>query len=95
MSTVTRTKEKEVVSSFGNTGCYYFKKTSEFESYTNKMIDKNIRVNNEFYISQVYNEYLLDNKKILHYPIVEIFSINTPEELSENSKKISVFLKNK
>lgn len=93
MSTVTRTKEKEVVSSFGNTGCYYFKKTSEFEFYTNKMIDKNIRVNNEFYISQVYNEYLLDNKKILHYPIVEIFSINTPEELSENSKKITSFLK--
>ena len=43
--------------------------------YTNKMIDKNIRVNNEFYISQVYNEYLLDNKKILHYPIVEIFQL--------------------
>ena len=95
MSTVTRTKEKEVVSSFGNTGCYYFKKTSEFEFYANKMIDKNIRINNEFYISQVYNEYLLDNKKILHYPIVEIFSINTPEELNENRKKISVFLKNK
>ena len=95
MSSVTRTKEKEVVSSFGNTGCYYFKKTSEFEFYTNKMIDKNIRINNEFYISQVYNEYLLDNKKILHYPIVEIFSINTPEELGENSKKISTFLKNK
>ena len=95
MSSVSRTKEKEVVSSFGNTGCYYFKKTSEFEIYTNKMIEKNIRVNNEFYISQVYNEYILDNKKILHYPIVEIFSINTPEELSENNTKISLFLETK
>ena len=92
MSNVVRTKEKEVVSSFGNTGCYYFKKTSEFEFYANKMIKKNIRVNNEFYVSQVYNEYLLDNKKILHYPVVEIFSINTPEELNENKDKMFSFL---
>ena len=40
MSSVTRTKEKEVVSSFGNTGCYYFKKTLEFEYYANKMIEE-------------------------------------------------------
>ena len=95
MSNVVRTKEKEVVSSFGNTGCYFFKKTSDFELYSNKMINKNIRINNEFYVSQVYNEYILDNKKVLHYPIVEIFSINTPEELIENKKKISLFLKSK
>ena len=71
------------------------KKTSDFELYSNKMINKNIRINNEFYVSQVYNEYILDNKKVLHYPIVEIFSINTPEELIENKKKISLFLKSK
>ena len=91
MSTVTRTKEKEVVSSFGNTGCYYFKKSLEFEYYANLMIKKNIRVKNEFYISQVYNEFILDNKKIIHYPIVEIFSINTPEELDQNKQNIEQY----
>jgi len=94
MSTVTRTKEKEVVSSFGNTGCYYFNKTAEFEYYANLMINKNIRVKNEFYVSQIYNEYILDNKKIIHYPIVEIFSINTPAELENNKNNILNFLKN-
>ena len=59
------------------------------------MINKNIRVKNEFYVSQVYNEYILDNKKILHYPIVEIFSINTPEELSINKQTIVKFLSSK
>ena len=59
MSTVSRTREKEIVSSFGNTGCYYFSKTHEYEYYANLMIKKNIRVKNEFYISQVYNEYIL------------------------------------
>ena len=61
----------------------------------NLMINKNIRVKNEFYVSQVYNEYILDNKKILHYPIVEIFSINTPEELLNNKQTIVKFLSNK
>ena len=92
MSSVIRTKEKEVVSSFGNTGCYYFQNTNEYEYYTNLMIKKNIRVKNEFYVSQVYNEYILDNKKINHYPIPEIFSINTPEELKKNKNLISDFL---
>ncbi len=93
MSTVSRTKEKEIVSSFGNTGCYYFSKTQEYEYYANSMIKKNIRVKNEFYISQVYNEYILDNKKIIHYPIAEIFSINTPTELENNKKNIFNFIK--
>lgn len=93
MSTVSSTKEKEVVSSFGNTGCYYFNKTAEFEYYANSMIKKNIRVKNEFYLSQVYNEYILDGKKIIHYPIGEIFSINTPEELKYNKIKILDFIK--
>ena len=91
MSTVIRAKEKKVVSSFGNTGCYYFNNTSEFEKYSNIMIKKNIRVKNEFYVSQVYNEYILDNKKIIHYPIVEIFSINTPEEMIQNKIEIEKF----
>ena len=93
MSSVSRTKEKEVVSSFGNTGCYFFNKTKEYEYYANLMIKKNIRVKNEFYVSQVYNEYILDNKKIIHYPIVEIFSINTPAELKKNKNNIISFLR--
>ena len=92
-STVLETKEKQVVSSFGNTGFYFFSKTEEYLKYSDIMIKKNIRVNNEFYVSQVYNEYILDLKKIIHYPIPEIFSINTPEELKENKSKIEEFIK--
>ena len=42
----------------------------------------------------VDNEYILDNKKIIHYPIVEIFSINTPAELENNKNNISNFISN-
>ncbi len=92
-STVLETKEKQVISSFGNTGLYYFSNTGEYFKYSDIMIKKNIRVNNEFYVSQVYNEYISDLKKIIHYPIPEILSINTPEELSENKLKIEEFIK--
>lgn len=91
-STVLETKEKQVISSFGNTGLYYFSKTEDYYKYSDIMIKKNIRVKNEFYVSQVFNEYILDLKKILHYPIPEIFSINTPEELSQNKLEIEKFV---
>ena len=92
-STVIETKEKQVISSFGNTGLYFFLNTGEYFKYSDVMIKKNIRVNNEFYVSQVYNEYIQDLKKIIHYPIPEIFSINTPEELNENRLNIEEFIK--
>ena len=67
----------------------------EFYGLVSKiLIKKNIRVKNEFYVSQIYNEYILDNKKIIHYPIVEIFSINTPAELENNKNNILDFLRN-
>ena len=37
-------------------------------------------------------EYILDGKIIIHYPIVELFSINTPAELENNKNKISDFI---
>ncbi len=62
-----------------------------------KMIEKNIRTNNEFYIAPVYNEMIRDGEKILHYPIAEMRGLGTPEDLSRfleniNKNKPSVIL---
>jgi hypothetical protein len=45
------------------------------------MIDKNIRVNNEFYICPVYNEAIQDNKRILPIFIEKMHGLGTPEDL--------------
>ena len=90
-----KTAEKVVISQNAAVGVYYYKTGKMFVQYAERLIEEDVRVKNEFYVSQVYNEYILDNKKILHYPIVEIFSINTPEELSNNEKNIVKFLLNK
>ena len=57
------------------------------------MIDKNLRTNNEFYTSPVYNQFIQDFKLILHYPIAEIFQLGTPEEFFENRELALEFLR--
>jgi hypothetical protein len=46
------------------------------------MIEKNIRTNNEFYVCPVYNEAILDSKKIRVKEIKNMWGIGTPEDLN-------------
>ena len=46
------------------------------------MIKKNIRVNNEFYVCPVFNEAILDNKKIGTFDIKSMWGLGTPEDLN-------------
>jgi hypothetical protein len=53
------------------------------------MIDKNLRVNGEFYVAPVYNEAISDNKIIKTYKINKMWGLGTPEDLKyylENKK---------
>jgi len=56
------------------------------------MIEKDIRVNNEFYVCPTYNELIQDGKTIYNYPISsdKMWGLGTPEDLTyylENYKK--------
>lgn len=64
-----------------NCGIYYYKKGSEYVKYAEQMIEKNIRVKNEFYVAPIYNEYILDNKKIKTYNVEKMLGLGTPEDL--------------
>ncbi len=88
---VSQTAEKVMISNHGATGCYYFAKGSELIKYANQMINKNIQTNNEFYVCPVYNQYIEDGKHIVHYPVAEIYGLNTPEEF-ESQKHLVVDL---
>lgn len=84
---VTEVAEKKVISNTATVGFYYWKKGSDFVKYAKKMIKKNIRYKNEFYICPVYNEAIKENKKIIIQPVKEMWGLGTPEDLD-------VFLKN-
>jgi HAD superfamily hydrolase (TIGR01509 family) len=78
---VSQLAEKDVISDIATVGIYYYKKGSEYVKYAEQMIEKNIRVKNEFYVAPIYNEYILDNKKIKTYDVDKMYGLGTPEDL--------------
>ncbi len=86
---ITEVAEKNPISKYATAGLYFWSKGSDFVKYGEQMIQKNIRVNNEFYVCPVYNEAIQDNKKIYNYLIDknQMWGLGTPEDLE-------IFLKN-
>jgi HAD superfamily hydrolase (TIGR01509 family) len=87
---VTEVAEKNPISDNATVGYYYWKHGSDFIKYAEQMIDKNIRVNNEFYVCPVFNEAILDGMKIRTFETDGMWGLGTPEDLNyylENYKK--------
>ncbi len=85
---VTMVREKEVISDQATVGIYNFLHGSDYIKYAKKMINKNIRVNNEFYVAPVYNEMIEDGKQIGFFDIGErMHGLGTPEDLEAFVKK--------
>lgn len=78
---VTDVREKEPISTNASTGIYYWTKAGDFIKYTKQMIAKNIRVNNEFYVCPVYNEAILDGKKIKVSKCKKMWGLGVPADL--------------
>ena len=84
---VSEVAEKKVISNEATVGVYYWKHGSDYVRYAEEMIEKNIRVNNEFYVCPVFNQAIEDNKKIKIKRVNRMWGIGTPEDLD-------TFLKN-
>lgn len=84
---VTLVREKEVISNEATVGIYNFAHGSDYVKYAHQMIDKNIRVNHEFYVAPVYNEMAEDGKKIVYYNIGSegdgMYGLGIPEDLEK------------
>lgn len=75
--------EKKVISNLSLNGIHYWRNGKFFVDSAKKMINKNIRVNNEFYISLTYNQMILEGKKIKNYhiPAEQHCAVGVPEDL--------------
>lgn len=80
---ITEVAEKKPISDIATCGIYWYRKGSDFVKYAEKMISKNVRVNNEFYIAPVYNELLLDNKSLIPFYVSKMHGVGTPEDLKK------------
>jgi len=79
---VTEVAEKTPISNIATCGIYWYRKGSDFVRCAETMINKNIRVNNEFYIAPVYNEFILNNKILVPFYVNKMHGIGTPEDLN-------------
>ncbi len=78
---VTEVAEKKPISNIATCGIYWYRHGSDFVKYAKRMIDNNIRVNNEFYIAPVYNELIKDGKTLIPFYVHKMWGIGTPEDL--------------
>jgi len=81
---VIELKEKIVISNKATVGIYYYAKGSEFVKYAKQMLaDEKNKVNGEFYVAPIYNEYIKDKKKIKIYDVEKMRGLGTPEDLND------------
>ncbi len=79
---VVEVAEKKPISDNATVGIYYWKHGSDYVKYANQMIQKDIRVNKEFYVAPVFNEAIGDGKKIRIKEIQKMWGLGTPEDLT-------------
>jgi dTDP-glucose pyrophosphorylase len=87
---VSEVAEKNPISEHATAGIYYWRRGSDYVKYVKKMIEKNVRVNNEFYVCPVYNEAIQDSKKIVIHEISsnEMYGLGDPEEFQDSLQRL-------
>jgi HAD superfamily hydrolase (TIGR01509 family) len=78
---VTEVAEKNPISDIATVGYYYWKNGSDFVKYAEEMIEKDIRVNGEFYVCPVFNQAIEGGKEIRTFDIPKMWGLGTPEDL--------------
>lgn len=73
--------EKNPISNCATSGVYFWKRGSDFVQCAESMIQKNIRVNNEFYVCPVYNEAIEKGLLIQSHNCTQMWGLGTPEDL--------------
>jgi len=79
---ITEVAEKKPISNIATCGIYWYRRGSDFVKYAKQMIEKDIRVNNEFYIAPVYNELIGGGKTLIPFYVDKMWGIGTPEDLN-------------
>ena len=69
------------MSEFASTGTYYFKKGSYVKKYFKQLMDEDLNINGEFYVSLVYNLLIRDELVNLVYEVPHMLQWGTPFDL--------------
>lgn len=86
---VIEVAEKKAISNKATVGIYYYKHGRAFVKYAEQMIAKDIRVNGEFYVCPVFNEFIESALTIGIYPIRTMMGLGTPEDLERYLNEVA------
>lgn len=78
---VNATAEKLVISNNAAVGVYCFSKGKTFIEYAEKMVNQQLKTNNEFYICPLYNLLIKDGLKIQTREVKKMYVFGTPDEM--------------
>ena len=67
-------------------GVFYFSSGGLLKKYSKKLIASSERVNNEYYVSMLYNPMIKDGLTCAIYPVEHFCQWGTPEDLAEYNK---------
>lgn len=81
LGNVVEVAEKNPISDNATVGIYYWSHGKDYVNNAEEMIDRDLRVNEEFYVCPVYNQALEKNKVIKTAEVEKMWGIGTPEDL--------------
>ena len=71
------------MSEYASNGIYYFRTAALLKKYFQELMDKQMKVNNEYYVSLVYKLMLEDGLKVRVFEIKKMLQWGTPRDLEE------------
>lgn len=81
------------MSEYASNGTYYFKTGAIMKHYFQKLMDLNLQINNEYYVSMVYNLMIEDGLNVNIFEIEHMLQWGTPDDL-ENYRSWSKYFNN-
>lgn len=78
---ITEVAEKNPISPWATCGVYYWKNWGDYVDCADKMINRNIRVNNEFYVCPVYNIFLEKGLHVWPFFVDKMIGLGDPESV--------------
>lgn len=74
----------EPMSEYASNGTYYFQTSQILKTYFLKLLSlEEEKINNEYYVSMVYKQMLIDNLKIFVFEIEKMLQFGTPRDYEE------------
>ena len=80
---VSQIKEKEKISNLASTGLYIFSSAKQFVQTAEEMIENDVKVKDEFFISGIYDALLKSGKKFVVDVAEEFIPFGTPDDIKK------------